>query len=207
MDVKIAIVGSYGSGRTTLARALAQRAGLPVAYGSAMADPVGAEGKPVHEWTNGELVQLTVRRYAERVAAEADSDGFVSDGSILHEPIYARTRLVAGSYPGDGVSLPALRRDAATAAYEDTVEHIGLLALAHARNAYDVVFRLPVEFALRDARPPISEAFRRVTDDLLTAALAEIDAPVHTLKGDVDARVEQALAHLNDPAGRPAPGD
>jgi hypothetical protein len=194
MRQNIAIVGSYGSGRTTLSRALAARTGLPIAYGSAMADPIGAEGKPVHSWTRGELLQLTVRRHSERIQAEAaHPEGFISDGSILHEPIYAKCRLAAGSYPlGD--DLAAFKRNTATAAYEDVADHIGLLARAHAAGAYDVVLHLPVEFPLRDGEPPISEAFRRLTETLLFEALDAVGARPHTLGGTVDERVEQALA-------------
>ena len=201
MRQNIAIVGSYGSGRSTLSRALAERTGLPIAYGSAMADPIGAEGKRVHDWTRGELLQLTVRRHSERIQAEAAHPaGFISDGSILHEPIYAKCRLSAGSYPlGD--DLTAFPRHPVTAAYEDVTDHIGLLARAHASRAYDVVLHLPVEYPLRDAEPPISEAFRRLTETLLFEALDAVDARPHTLGGTVDERVEQALAVI---AGRSA---
>lgn len=196
MRQNLAIVGSYGSGRSTLSRALAERTGLPIAYGSAMADPIGAEGKPVHDWTDGELVQLTVRRYSERIQAEAACpDGFISDGSILHEPIYAKCRLAAGSYPA-GDDLAAFPRDPATAAYEDVTDHIGLLARAHAAQAYDLYFHLPVEFPLRDAEPPISEDFRRLTEAALRDALDAAGARVLILTGTVDERVERALAVL-----------
>jgi hypothetical protein len=202
----IAIVGSYGSGRSTLTRALAERCRLPITYGSAMADPIGAEGKSVHDWTRGELLQLTVRRHSERLQAEsAHPDGFISDGSILHEPIYAKCRLVAGSYPTSD-DLAAFQRDPVIAAYEDVVDHIGLLSRAHAARAYDIVLHLPVEFPLRDATPPISETFRHLTESLLSEALDAIGVRPHTLSGTVDERVEQALTVIaRRPAATPQP--
>jgi hypothetical protein len=202
MRLNIAIVGSYGSGRTTLSRALAERTGLPVAYGSAMANPIGAEGKPVHDWTRGELLQLTARRYAERLGAEAaHPGGFISDGSVLHEPIYAKTRLVAGSYPL-GEDLGAYPRSTATLAYEDVADHIGLLAAAHAAGAYDLYLHLPAEFPLKDEEPPVSEAFRAITETLLLEALASLGARPHTLRGTVGERVEQALDLLSGPSAQ-----
>ncbi|GAA1672420.1 ATP-binding protein [Glycomyces endophyticus] len=201
MRVNIAIVGSYGSGRTTLARALAERTGLPVAYGSAMADPIGAEGKPVHDWTPGELVQLTARRYGERLLAEAaHPGGFISDGSILHEPVYAKTRLAAGSYPL-GTDLSAYSRSPATAAYEDVCDHIGLLAAAHAAGAYGLYLHLPAEFPLKDAEPPVSEAFRAISETLLLDALRALGARPRTLRGTVGERVDQALSLLSGLSG------
>src|SRR5690606_39369543 len=60
-----------GSGKTTLSTALSHLTGLPRTHGSPMREPIGGEGRSVHNWTDGQLMQLTVNRFAERLLGEA----------------------------------------------------------------------------------------------------------------------------------------
>ncbi|GAB2774783.1 AAA family ATPase [Streptomyces daliensis] len=197
MSKRIAVVGAYGSGKTTLSTALSHLTGLPRTHGSPMREPIGGEGHSVHNWTDGQLMQLTVNRYAERLLGEAaHPEGFVSDGSVVHEWTYAKLRLVAGSYPGTDVPLDDRHRSTGTAVLEAAVDDIGLLMKHHARTAYDAFVHVPVEFELAPDNRPINENFRRLSDALLLPALAATGVPVHTVTGDLADRLKQAVGHL-----------
>ncbi|WP_181793542.1 AAA family ATPase [Streptomyces sp. WELS2] len=192
---RFAVVGAYGSGKTILTEALEHLTGLPRTQGSPMREPIGGEGVSIHNWTEGQVLQLTVNRYAERIAGEAAlPEGFFSDGSVLHEWIYAKLRLVAGSYPGTDHPLDSRYRDPVTRAYEQVADEIGLLAKRHvARGAYQAFLHLPIEFELAENNRPINETFRKLSDELLLPALEESGVPVHTVAGSLEQRLEQVL--------------
>src|SRR5437764_779912 len=98
--MRIAVVGTYGAGKTTLVSRFAELTGLPRAHGTPRRDPAGRTPKALEDVDPAELIQLVVRRYAERVAAETrHRTGFVSDGSLLHEWVYASVRLAVGMHP------------------------------------------------------------------------------------------------------------
>lgn len=190
-----AFIGSYGSGKTTLTRALEHLTGLPRTQGSPMREPIGGAGAAIHDWTPSQLLQLTVNRYAERVLGEARAgDGFFSDGSVLHEWVYAKLRIVVGSYPGTDHPLAERYRDPVLQAYENVADEIGRLAARHvADGAYSTFIHLPIEFELAPDNRPINETFRKLSDDLVLPAAEESGVPVHRIAGSVEQRLEQVL--------------
>ncbi|MET3983359.1 AAA family ATPase [Streptomyces sp. PvR034] len=194
MSQRIAIVGAYGSGKTLLSEALSEVTGLPYTQGTAMREPIGGEGKHIWNWTEGELLQLTVKRYAERTLNEAAHPaGFISDGSIIHEWVFAKLRLVLGPNPGTEQSVDSRFRSEVTAAYEDVADHIGKLAVRHAKTAYDVFYHLPIEFPLDEDNRPINDIFRKLSDEVLLPALADTGIPIHTITGTPAERLQQII--------------
>jgi energy-coupling factor transporter ATP-binding protein EcfA2 len=192
--VRLALVGAYGAGKTTLANALAPVLGLPRVQGSPMDHPLGGNGRTIANCTPGELLQLTVRRYVERVVAEtAANGGFISDGSTVHEWVYAKVRLVAGSFPDREDALVTWPRMEDTRLYEEVADQLGLLMREHAASRYDVVVHLPVEFGLRDTAPPVSAEFRAISDRLITAFFRGTGIPFHVVSGSVADRVAAVL--------------
>ncbi|MFJ4947814.1 AAA family ATPase [Streptomyces sp. NPDC088760] len=195
MSQNIAVVGAYGSGKTLLSRALSHATGLPYTQGTAMREPIGGEGKHIWKWTPGELLQLTVKRYAERVVNEGrQTGGFISDGSILHEYIFAKLRLVVGPVPESDAPLDTRFRDEVTAALEEVADNIGRLAQQHAATAYDVFFHLPIEFGLAEDNRPINEHFRSLSDQVMLPVLDQLGVPVHSVTGSPEERLEKVLA-------------
>ncbi|MEU3501236.1 AAA family ATPase [Streptomyces hundungensis] len=195
MSSKIAITGAYGSGKTALSLALSHLTGIPRTQGTPMREPIGGEGHSVHNWTDGEVLQLTVNRYAERLLGEqACATGFISDGSVLHEWVYAKLRLVVGSYPGTAQDLRRRYRNEVTRAYEDVADHIGRLAARHAKRTYQHFVHLPIEFGLAEDNRPVNEAFRSLSDELMLPALHESGIPVHTVTGPLAERLEKVVA-------------
>lgn len=192
--MKVAVVGAYGAGKSTLASRIAERAGLPIARGTPMRDPAGGPTKPLADAEPAELIQLVVRRYVERVEVEARNPrGFVSDGSLLHEWVYATVRFAVGTHPVAGVDLASANRTSSP--YAEVVAALGPEIAERAARAYDLVVHLPVEFPLNDVVQPISEPFRDLSDALMLRTLAAFGVTVHTITGPVDARLS-ALADL-----------
>ncbi|MFF3495293.1 AAA family ATPase [Streptomyces sp. NPDC002795] len=193
--MRIAFVGAYGNGKTTLTTELSKKLGLERTHGSAMRDPAGGTPKALEETNEPELIHLAVRRYTERAVEEASHpEGFLSDGSILHEWVYSKVRLAVGRHPEPKATLDAAVRDPRTQGFEDVVDQLGLLAKEHARTGYDVFVHCPVEFPLPEGHSPISERFRTLSDELMLDILKTLDIPVHIVTGTFEERLNQILS-------------
>ncbi|MFE3854967.1 AAA family ATPase [Streptomyces griseorubiginosus] len=188
--MRIAVVGAYGAGKTTLITAATARLGLPAAHGTPMRDPAGSRPKPLEQTTEPELIQLVVRRHAERLLAEAaHPEGFLSDGSLLHEWIYATVRLAVGLHPGSDEDPQFVTADPESP-YRSVLDHLGREFVQRAVTAYDAFVHLPVEFPLSDDPPPISEHFRTLSDRLLLKTLHDTGVPLHTATGPLTSRLQ-----------------
>ncbi|MFJ4105619.1 AAA family ATPase [Amycolatopsis japonica] len=191
--MRIAVVGAYGNGKTTLTTALAPLLEIPRVHGTPMADPAGSAPKPLEDCAEGELLQLMLRRFTERtVSEERNPDGFVSDGSSLHEWIYTKVRLALGRHPRPPQDLP-LYDDGP---YEEVAGQLGTVIQQRVREAYDVFLHVPVEFPLQPGESPISERFRHLSDRLLIEVLGRLGCPVHVVRGSVAERLCTALSVL-----------
>ncbi|MBB0244801.1 AAA family ATPase [Streptomyces alkaliphilus] len=191
--MRVAITGAHGAGKSTLARAVSARTGLPVVHGSPMRDPAGMPPAGLDEVDSVGLLQLTVRRYVERSLEEARcTTGFLSDGSTLHEWVYATVRLAVGTHPGPEREEPL---PPSADPVSDVVAGLGREIIHRAVGSYDLWLHLPVEFPLRDGKPPISRTFRVLSDRLLLSTLEETGVRVHVLTGTPGQR-ETALLDL-----------
>ncbi|GAB2715054.1 ATP-binding protein [Streptomyces bullii] len=193
--MRIAFVGAYGNGKTTLTTELSKKLGLERVHGSAMRDPAGGARKALEETNEPELIQLAVRRFTERAVDEARlQEGFLSDGSVLHEWVYSKVRLAVGRHPEPSVTLQDAVRAPRTRVFEEVVDQLALLAKEHARVTYDVFVHCPVEFPLPEGHDPISEHFRTLSDQLMLDTVESLDIPVHIVKGTLEERIEQVLS-------------
>ncbi|MFC7797266.1 AAA family ATPase [Streptomyces cinereoruber] len=193
--MRIAFVGAYGNGKTTLTTELEKITGLERVHGSAMRDPAGTDPKSLEESNETELVQLAVRRYTERAVDEAARPkGFLSDGSVLHEWVYSKVRLAVGRYPEPSDTLAAGVRTPRTQVVEEVVDQLGLLARQQARAGYDAIVFVPNEVPLPEGHDPISAHFRVLSDELMLEIIGSLGVPVHTVTGTVEERIQQVLA-------------
>ena len=191
--MRIAVVGAYGNGKTTLTTALSPLLEVPRVHGTPMTDPAGSVPKSLEECTEAELLQLMLRRFTERTISEERSpDGFVSDGSALHEWIYTKVRLALGRHPRPAQELPWCE----DGVYEEVNGQLGTVIQQRAREAYDVFLHVPVEFPLKPGETPISEGFRHLSDRLLLDVLARLNCPVHVVTGSLAERLRAALTVL-----------
>ena len=68
--MRIAVVGAYGNGKTTLTTDLSALLGLERIHGSAMRDPAGGARKALEETTEPELIRMMVDYDRERRQTE-----------------------------------------------------------------------------------------------------------------------------------------
>jgi nicotinamide riboside kinase len=199
----IAVSGSYSSGKTTTAEALSVATGIPRADALTAREIVVdlVPSKHFKQLSAVELLMLGLRRFEERVHSEAALDGrFVADGSVLHEWVYGEARLRLGMNPG--ASLP--RRAAVRVAtapmlpfLRQYMQAYGNVVKERALRMYDVFIHLPVEFEMdRDGHRPVSEEYRRVSDELLVQTLDELEIPYHVVGGTVRERVQRIVELL-----------
>ncbi|MEU6117805.1 ATP-binding protein [Streptomyces sp. NPDC047117] len=204
--MKIAVSGTYSSGKTTTSLALAHLTGIPRTHAKTMREilPEALPGKRLEDCTAPELFQLGIRRYAERAVHESHlTDGFISDGSSIHEWVYGKVRVLVGIHPDDSVETPG-ERTAEMAFYEEVIDNMGAVMKQHARRTYDVFVHLPVEFPLvADGHRPVSERFRKLSEELLLNTLDEYAIPYHVVGGSIPARLEKIVELLRLPVRMP----
>lgn len=202
MPLNIAVSGTYSSGKTTTSIALAHLTGVPRTHAKTMREilPEALPGRRLEDCTPQELFQLGVVRYAERFAHESHlTEGFISDGSSLHEWVYGKIRSYVGINPEDETSVPS-ELTGEKLYFEQAMDAIGAVAKRHAKKTYDVFIHLPIEFPMvTDGHRPVSERFRALSDELLLTTLAELDIPVHIIGGSVEERLTHIVETLSLP--------
>lgn len=192
--MKLAVVGSYGNGKTTLSTAIAEELNLPRVHATPMVLSDGTLQIPLEQCDELELLQLVSRRLIERVSAEsaAFDTGFVSDGSVLHELLYAAIRYRFGLHPSDEDCAPTRVLPAEAKA----VEALRVEVMNYARQTYDAVIFVPNEKRLSDDPPPINEQFRALLDTAMLDLLEDENLPYVAVRGSVRERTDAATGFI-----------
>lgn len=213
MPVRLAVSGTYSSGKTTTTEALSIATGIPRTDALTAREIVVdlLPRKQFQELSAAELLLLGLRRFEERVQGETAAQGgsFISDGSVLHEWIYGEARMRVGINPGAPLLHRASKRVVGVVAkpfFKQYIEAYGKVVKARAKRSYDVFVHLPVEFEMdRDGHRPVSERYRQVSDALLIEALEELEIPYYRVGGSVQQRVERIVELLELPLVVPVP--
>ncbi len=194
--MKLAISGTYSSGKTLTSYALAHYVGIPRTRARTMREllPIAVPGKTLEECTAAELIQLIVRRHVERVVQESHlPNGFVSDGSSLQEWIYGSVRVVVGINPNDSVHLTELEtvdRTTEMEFFEQVMAQLGVAVKDHVKSTYDAFVHLPNELELaKDGHRPVNERFRSMADESIAATIDELAIPRHVVGGSLSERL------------------
>ncbi|WP_069161659.1 AAA family ATPase [Nocardia altamirensis] len=201
--IKLAISGTYSTGKSTTTEALSLATGIPRTHAMTAREILMeiAPGKTLNELNSIELLQLGLRRFEERVHNESGSDSFISDGSVVHEWVYGTARLQVGINPGANWALRAMKAVTGfgrKAPVTDYIEMFGDIVKARASVLYDAYVHLPVEFPLRaDGHRPVSEPFRRLSDQTLLEVIRGLGVPYEVVGGSVYERVSR-IAELFD---------
>lgn len=204
--IRLAVSGSYSSGKTTTAESLSVATGIPRTDALTAREIVVdlLPRKQFQELSAAELLMLGLRRFEERVQGEAQQDGsFIADGSVLHEWVYGEARMRVGINPGAPLLHRAAKRIVGVTAkpyFKQYIDMYGTVTKERAKRVYDVFIHLPVEFDMRkDGHRPVSEKYRRVSDQLLIEALEELEIPYHVVGGTVHERVQRTIELLDLP--------
>ena len=208
MSMKIAVSGTYSSGKTRTVMALSHYTGIPRTLARTIREilPEAVPGKRLDQVTPAEFLQLMVQRHAGRVAHEAILPaGFVSDGSSLQEWLYGAARVVHGMNPNAAADPSAPQPGAGEMAFfEQVVARLGVAFKQHVRSTYDVFVHLRHELPIRDdGHRPMNESFRTTIDQMLLATLEELQIPCHVVQGSFEQRLTTIADLLNLPRVRP----
>lgn len=181
--MKIAILGAYGTGKTTLSNHLSKYTNLPITVLSPMSNPYPFSPKALSDCTIEEVMSLVVRRYHERTTLETSlSSGFISDGSLLHEWIYLLAR------------IQTLYVDSKNQ-YETFVSTSIDEVAARLPLLYDAFIYCPPEFSLPQGSP-IGKLFQDSTAYLHEKYLTRHEIPFTTVSGNPPERLTQAVKAL-----------
>jgi nicotinamide riboside kinase len=202
--LRIAVSGTYSTGKTTTTEALSLWVGIPRTHAQTMREilPEVFPGKALEDCTPTELFQLGLMRFTERAVRENAMPGsFISDGSSLHEWIYGKARMVVGINPNDNAVRRAVRA-AVVAPYKKIInginEAFGAVVKRHAKKMYQEFIHLPVEFPLvKDGHRPVSEEFRGLSDRLLLQVLDELGIKYHIVSGTLEQRLTRIAEIYN----------
>jgi hypothetical protein len=202
--MKLAISGTYSSGKTLTSYALSHYVAIPRTRARTMREllPFAVPGKTLEDCNAAELIQLIVRRHVERTVHESHlTEGFVSDGSSLQEWIYGTVRVVVGINPNASLhlgELESVERTVEMRFFEQVMAQLGVAIKEHVRETYDAFVHLPNELELaKDGHRPVNERFRSMADESIGATIDELGIPRHVVGGTLVQRLER-IAELFD---------
>jgi nicotinamide riboside kinase len=173
---RIAIVGSFSTGKTTLAEVLARRLDLPLLPEVARA--IVDLGFQLDKDATVEAETLIfLRQYNNELATES----FVGDRSLVDVMAYA----------GWVLENQPWRKEM------ELWEECKRLADRRLRTNYSHVYYLPIEFPIvLDGLRPDDPAFQKEIDERIVALLDHHGVSHETITGSVEERVEQIMDDL-----------
>lgn len=208
--MKLAVSGTYSSGKTLTVMTLAHYTGIPRTLAATIREimPLAVPGKTLSQVTPAEYLQLAMRRHVGRAVAESRfPDGFLSDGSSLQEWIYAATRLAYGMDPSSTSHLERIPREELTPEmrfFEAVVAQYGHAFKQHAKATFDSFVHLANELPLSaDGHRPMNSAFRDECDTMLLGTLDELRIPYHVISGSFSERLGRIVDLFGFPVVMP----
>lgn len=204
--MKLAVSGTYSSGKTLTVMALSRYTGIPRTLAKAIREimPEAVPGKKLAECTPAEFVQLMMRRHVGRAVQESLlPNGFISDGSSLQEWLYGAARVMHGMNPNATAHLDSVEKaeyNDEMRFFEKVVAQFGHAFKQHVKATFDVFVHLRHELPIADdGHRPMNDRFRSTIDDMLLATLDELRIPYHAVGGSLPERLTVIVGLLNLP--------
>lgn len=210
-NLKLAISGTYSTGKSTTTEALSLATGIPRTHAMTSREILIdlIPGKTVMELNGMELIKLMMRRFEERVHNEAGPGPFISDGGVFHEWVYLEARMRIGINPGAPMWFQTVKKVSGVPVkhfYQSYADVLGDVTKRRASHLYDAYIHLPVEFDMhKDGHRPVSEPFRRLSDKLLTETVETMGKPYHVIGGPIEERIEKIVSLFEMPVVMPIP--
>jgi AAA domain len=200
--MKLAISGTYSSGKTRSVMALSHYTGIPRTLAKAIREimPTAVPGKKLAEVTPAEFLQLMMLRHVGRTVHEALlGDHFISDGSSLQEWLYGAARMAYGMDPNSTVDGP-VEPHPDMPFFGRVVDQFGSAFRRHVKDTFDGFVHLRHELPITpDGHRPMNERFRTLIDELLLSTLEELEIPVFVVSGSFNDRLEAIVEHYGLP--------
>ncbi|HVL33669.1 MAG TPA: ATP-binding protein [Actinomycetota bacterium] len=175
---RIAIVGSFSTGKTTLAEVAAERLSLPLL--PEVAREVVSLGFKLDKDATPEVETLIFLR---QLYNEMTHERFIGDRSLIDAMAYA------------GWVLDNQERRKEFALWDACVE----IAEYQLRSQYSHVFYLPIEFPIvPDGLRPEDPTFQKDIDTRIVALLERYSVGFETLTGSVDERLDALEERVRD---------
>lgn len=210
--MRLAISGTYSSGKTLTVMALSHHTGVPRTLALTMREilPAAVPGKTLAECTPAEYLQLALRRHVGRAVNEAViGDPFISDGSSLQEWIYGAARVLYGMNPAltaeaDIPEIPPEDLSDEMRFFAAVVDQYGHAFRQHVKGAFDAYVHLRNELPLTaDGHRPMNARFRDTCDQMLLSTLDELRIPYYVVGGDLPARLTTIVDLFGLPTALP----
>jgi len=175
--MKIAICGTHGTGKTTLAQALSRKLNLPLIR--EVAREIASEGFPVLSRFSTPTLRTQFAIFGRQLYEEQRYSHFVADRSILDNLAYMRL-IVSKDF--DQIDMWC---------------HLVRFARMYAKRTYDVLVYVPIEFRVpSDGFRHTDSKTREKVDAILRKLLLGLSFVV--VKGTTEERVEEVLKYAAD---------
>ena len=202
--MKIAISGTYSTGKTTLSIALALLTGIPATRARTMREilPATFPDYSLEQCGPSQLMELGMRRFTERIQAELIlNNSFISDGCPLQEWLYGSTRLITGLNPSESPKKVKEwinnHRDQWNV-FRQAINAFGKVTKDYTKRNYDAIIHLPVEFPfVPEGHRPTSEHFRNESDKRLREVYKELKICPLEVYGSLSKRLKMIVEYLN----------
>lgn len=200
--MKLAISGTYSSGKTITVMALSHYTGYPHTLAQSIREilPDAVPGKRLADVTPAEFLQLMMRRHAGRAVHERLlGDRFLSDGSSLQEWIYGAARVEHGMNPNETVQRQSRAGENPAGFlgseehqfFADVVTQYGYAFRQHVKSTFDAFVHLRNELPIAsDGHRPMNERFRATCDAMMLATVQDLQIQHHVIGGSLFERLD-----------------
>ncbi len=180
--IKIAIIASHSTGKTTLAKALAKKIKIPYLKSDFVRE-ISKEkfnGKKLQELSMKEFFNMELLHYLKKLEVAIKNEKFITDGGFILGPIYL------------GCMNPKLIN-------KINYQKFLNLCIKKTKNIYTHIIYLPPEIELEnDSYRPMDLKLRRQVNNVILKLLNKNNIKYFTTTGSVNNRVNQIIKFLKN---------